>query len=227
MKSFVSSLVVLMMGTVAFGSPIYELAMDQQVDHGWGEVIVDSIGRYMSFEPDPGDGLGGFTRCYIPQGYYSGPTVYFDRDLGAPLDLSGPLTIEFDIRVYNDEELNEHPYEDANGFVYFKDVDGNNYGLTMLYQTNSDWGPAHPQFPEWYHVVAQMNLSDLGAGEYPTSAQFDATQVTRIIFRGTDWYTDAELGADFVDLRNLVITPEPASLALLVLGGLAVLRRRS
>jgi hypothetical protein len=232
MKVVLVCVAVLCMAGMVYGQVIYELPMDQQVNNDPGgdpafDTIQPRAGYTMSFEPDPGDGMGGFTRLLLPQGYYYGPDVFPVNDVGHTLDLSRPegIKIEFDVRVYQDEFLNSNPYDDANCFIYLRDVNGYYFGLTMLYQTNTDWGPGHPQYPDWYHVKHMFYPSDTATGEWPTDPDFDATQVDRITFRGTDWNTTVP-DTDWQDVRNLVIMPEPGALALLALGALAVIRRR-
>jgi hypothetical protein len=68
-----------------------------------------------------------------------------------------------------------------------------------------------------------MALDPNDAGIYTDTGAFDPTQVNRMRFYGTNWSGG---GTDFRDFKNFVITPEPASLVLLALGGLALIRRR-
>ncbi|UCG17574.1 MAG: hypothetical protein JSV19_05990 [Phycisphaerales bacterium] len=204
MKVAIASVAVLCMAVVASGQVVYELAMDQQITGAGG----DTIQNFNSFEPDP-DGLGGFTRKLLTQGYYYGPDVYPENHIGTVLDLGAPSTlyrIEFDVRVYNDPIFNTNPYGDANCFVYFRDTSNYYYGLTMLYQTNCEWGPCDPQYPAWFHVDHVIDFTQ--PGEWPYNVEFDASQINRIRFRGTDWYTTLP-ETDWKDVRNLVITAIP------------------
>ncbi|MBI4580455.1 MAG: PEP-CTERM sorting domain-containing protein [Planctomycetes bacterium] len=142
---------------------------------------------------------------------------------GAGLNLSNAgATVEFDTRYFQDPETNTNPYGDAPVFVrlYTYAADGNTYlghrDYSIVYATQPPW--SNPPYPTWTHVTVSV-----AAGVGADGGVFDVTNVSRIRFYGTDW---ASGGFDFVDFKNLVITPEPASLALLGLGGLALLRRR-
>lgn len=127
---------------------------------------------------------------------------------------------EFDTRYYQDAESNAKPYADAPVFLraYSYADDGSTLlgyrDYSIVYATQAPWN--NPPAPAWTHVVVPV------AGGTTTNA-FDETKISRIRWYGTDWQGT---GFDYVDFKNLTVTPEPASLMLLVLGGVAVLRRR-
>lgn len=159
--------------------------------------------------------------------------MYLDLNLAGvgEVDVTGQ-TLTFDARVYQEDSTWTNPdtgepvtraaYQDANIFVrvYTYAADG------ITYQGHSDfgivYGPNAGNYPfgNWYPTWSPVTI-DLSTGA--TGGAFDPTRVSRIRWYGTDWNGN---GNDFVEVRNVVITPEPASLILAALGAV-LLRRRS
>ncbi|MBP7747884.1 MAG: PEP-CTERM sorting domain-containing protein [Phycisphaerae bacterium] len=142
---------------------------------------------------------------------------------GNGLDLSAAgSTVTFDTRYYQDPEMNTNPYGDAPVFLrlYTYGADGNTYigyrDYSIVYATQAPW--SDPPYPTWTTVTVDVN-----ATAYTQGGTFDVTNVSRLRWYGTDW---SGVGTDFVDFRNLVITPEPGTLALLGLGIMLAARRR-
>lgn len=169
----------------------------------------------------------GFTRhnlLTVPGSWYY---QYLDLNLagittpGNGLDLSAPdVTVSFDVRFYQDADTNTNPYGDAPVFLrlYTYAVDGNSYlghrDYGIVYATQAPW--SNPPHPAWTTVTVNVN-----SAAFTDGGVFDVQNVSRIRWYGTDW---ANGGGDFVDFKNVVITPEPATLLLVGIG--LLLRRR-
>jgi hypothetical protein len=233
---------LLAVGTAALALPV-SVPMNAQINLGYtyssqspsGDAIytafnTDTQTIYADGAPEP----QGFTRHNIVFGGGAASYWYQYVDLnlagittpGAGLNLSAAgSTIEFDARYFQDPEMNTNPYGDAPIFVrlYTYGADGNAYlgyrDYSIVYGPNSTNPPYGAWYPTWWHVTIDVNSAP-GITEGGT---FDITNVSRIRWYGTDW---SGVGTDFVDFKNLLITPEPTALALLALGGLALLRRR-
>jgi hypothetical protein len=176
----------------------------------------------------------GFTRRRLTSAFGAANWWYEYVDLNlagittpsSGLNLSSSSSkIEFDARFYQDEDTNSNPYYDAPIFVriYTYGADGNSYqgyrDYGIVYGPDASSFPNGQWYPNWAHVVIDVN----NAPGIADGDAFDITNVSRIRFYGTDW---SGTGADFVDFKNLTFTPEPASIALLALGGLGLCRRR-
>jgi hypothetical protein len=180
----------------------------------------------ISFESEDGD---GFVRKYQKQSWnYPFLGVDLTKVTGGEVDMSGGITLQFTGRYFQDAATNTNPYQDAPIGVFLVDADNNTYGLGWMYQASGY--PAEERYPAWKTVSKEVDFGV--AGEWPSSESFDATKVVAVRFLSTDWFTlpsdDPGYAGpyDYIDLKNLVITPEPASLAFLALGGLGLLRRR-
>jgi hypothetical protein len=236
MRKFAWVLAIASIGGIAVSSTlgVVSIPMNSQINLGYTYNTQSPSGNaiYPAFNSDTQaftGGAGGFVRHNMTGATNSWWYQYVDLNLagittpGAGVDVSSPTaTIEFDVRYYQDFETNPRPYSDAPVFlrIYNYGADGNthlaNRDYSIVYATQAPWN--NPSYPAWTHVVVNVN----GAA-HTDSGAFNAANVSRIRWYGTDW---AGTGFDFVDIRNLVITPEPASLVLLALGGLAVMRRR-
>lgn len=227
---------LLVVGTAALAQPA-TVEMNAQINLGYtynsqspgGDAI------YPAFTSDTqtifADGemeAEGFTRhnlITVPGGWWY---QYVDLNLagittpGNGLNLSAAdSTVTFDTRYYQGGE-NTNPYGDAPVFLrlYTYGPDGNTYlghrDYSIVYATQDPWN--NPPYPTWTTVTVNVNTT-----AYTDGGTFDVSNVSRIRWYGTDW---SGMGQDFVDFKNLVITPEPTALVLLALGGVLVARRR-
>ncbi len=234
-------LVALVFGCAAIApaDTIFSLAMDQQVNNGAGDVIYPFPTGPSDFPLDIGT-QGPFTRVNIIKsgGWYYGPYVSFRRALGHDIDVSDPNTImTFWGRVYQDA-TNTNRYGDANIFVrlYTADADHNYLGYrdyNLVYGPNMKDDP--DKYPAWKMPKLYMNdfarhkasigNTDPNYTQYAEGGTFDVTKVCYMRFYGTDW---SGKGQDFTDVKTLHVqtVPEPATLAALGIGALALLRRR-
>lgn len=249
MKRFVSVLVAagLVGLTVSVaGANLVAVSMDQQITHPTKTTDQspngDAIYEPTNFGDDslsilPGVGARltqSDSRPTAPQptdGWYY---MYLDLNLAGygEVDMTGQV-MTFDARVYQedstwydpttDQMVTRSAYSDANIFVrlYTYAADGVTYqghrDFGIVYGPNADNYPFGDWYPTWSPVTVDPNTSGADGGV------FDITRVSRIRWYGTDWNGN---GNDFAEVRNVVITPEPASLALLTIGGLALIRRR-
>lgn len=222
--------------------PVFAItvAMDQQINLGYTYNSQSPSGNaiYPAFNSDTQTIADGFTRHNLVYGGGAGGWYYQYVDLnlagittpGAGLNLSlAGSTISFDCRYYQDADTNTNPYGDAPVFLrlYTYGADGNTYlghrDYSIVYATQAPWN--NPPFPTWTTVTVDVN----NAPNITQGGAFDVTNVSRIRWYGTDW---SGTGADFVDFKNLVITPgvvpEPSSILALVAGlaGVAPLVRR-
>ncbi len=230
---------LLAVGTAALAVPLASVPMNTQINLGYTYSSQSPSGNaiYPAFNsdtqtifPDEAMEAQGFTRhnlTTVPGGWWY---QYVDLNLagvtvpGAGLNLSAAgSTVEFDARYFQGGE-NTNPFGDAPIFVrlYNYAADGNTYvghrDYGIVYGPNSTNPPYGAWYPTWWHVTIDVN-----ATPHTDGGTFDVTNVSRIRWYGTDW---SGMGQDFVDLKNLVITPEPTSLVLLALGGLLLARRR-
>ncbi|HOW71652.1 MAG TPA: PEP-CTERM sorting domain-containing protein [Phycisphaerae bacterium] len=226
MRALVSSVVLcLLVGLPAMGGNLVSVPLDQQIDLGSGPAIYvpSGLDGSLSFLSDE---TPGYCRNSIKGGsWYYGPYIDF-RLLGlGDIDFTTPgATMEIDVRYFQGGD-NTNPYGDAP--IFFRAY---TYTDAGAYVGNRDYGifygPTGESFYRtWTHKSVPLN--DKAAWNYtdsdPETNPFDPTKVARIRFYGTDW---SGKGQDFVDFKNFAITPEPATLALLGLGGLVLIRRR-
>ncbi len=224
---------LLAVGTAALALPV-SIPLDAQINLGYTYNSQSPSGDaiYPAFNTDtqtffPGSHVrhnivaGGGAASYWYQ--------YVDLNLagittpGAGVNLSAPdSTVVFDTRYYQNAETNTNPYGDAPVFLrlYTYAADGNTYlghrDYSIVYATQAPW--SNPPYPTWTTVTVNVNTT-----AYTDGGTFDVTNVSRLRWYGTDW---SGTGDDFVDFKNLVITPEPTALVLLALGGVLVARRR-
>jgi hypothetical protein len=148
----------------------------------------------------------------------------------APLDvsnLSPTDTISFEARFFQ-AESNTDRWGDAPIGFQMRTV-GQTDPEVLDWRAKWEW-PFGPQgdaetYPDW--TMASTTFGEMAPDPWFWSEEggWDPTNVVELVFYGTNW--DAgDPSEDFVQIRNLVITPEPTSLAML--GGLMllVIRRR-
>ncbi len=227
---------LLVVGTAALAALPVSIPMDQQINLGYTYNSQSPSGDaiYPAFNADTQTFFpGSHVRHNLVYGGGAGSWWYQYVDLnlagittpGSGLDLSAAdAKIEFDARYFQDPEMNTNPYGDAPIFVriYTYGADGNTYlgyrDYGIVYGPNSSNPPYGAWYPTWWHLTIDVN-----GATHTDGGSFDVTNVSRIRFYGTDW---SGQGTDFVDFKNLLITPEPAALVLLALGGVMVARRR-
>jgi len=225
---------LLAVGTAALALPV-SIPMDAQINLGYtyntqspsGDAIYPAFntdtqtffpGSHVRHSLVAGGGAGGWYYQYVDLNLAGITTP------GNGLDLSAPgSTVTFDTRYYQNAETNTNPYGDAPVFLrlYTYGADGNTYlgyrDYSIVYATQPDWN--NPPYPTWTTVTVDVN----NAPNISDGGTFDVTNVSRVRWYGTDW---SGAGDDFVDFKNLVITPEPTALVLLTLGGALLARRR-
>jgi hypothetical protein len=152
--------------------------------------------------------------------------VYWDASKFSfgPVDLTtAGLEVQLDARYHQEDytwDIDGDPstpdqtrvaYSDANMWLLLEDSDGTLFDL--------GWGDEPWAQDGWKTITKVLT------GDYSSVPDFDGTQVTKLWVRSTNW--DApQPNNDYHHFSQLTITPEPSALALLVLGGLAALRRR-
>lgn len=234
MRTTALIVMALLAPVAAMSSILVSLPLDAQINLGYtynsqspsGDAIYPAFnsdtqtffpGSHVRHNLLYGGGAGGWYYQYVDFNLAGITTP------GNGLDLSAPgSTVTFDTRYFQDPEMNTNPYGDAPVFLrlYTYGPDGNTYigyrDYSIVYATQAPW--SNPPYPTWTTVTVDVN-----AATYTQGGTFDVTNVSRLRWYGTDW---SGVGTDFVDFRNLVITPEPGTLALLGLGALFVARRR-
>ena len=139
--------------------------------------------------------------------YWNVPTFNF-----GPINLAG---VSGEVQLYDryhQEDYPERPaYSDCNVWLLLEDVNGE--------LADIGWSAEH-----WTADYWRWEVRDLTGFAWPDV--FDETQVTKLWVRSTNWGAPEPPNNDFLRFSQLIITPEPGSLALLLAGGLALLRRR-
>ncbi len=241
MKKLITIMGVILFASAANASNIVDIPMDAQINIGRstgqspsGDAIYNMFGSSDDTLAFMSDEAEGYTRHYLDGGgagswFYTYVDFYLTGETNDWIDITGALTLEFDTRYYQDPDSNSDPYRDAPVFVrlYTYDIDP----VTGEYDTEvgkRDFGIVYATqqgdlpYPTWTHVV--IDLTDPNAYD-DKGTPFDPTKVSRLRFYGTDW---DGTGDDFVDFKNLVITPIPEP-SIFLLGGfglLALIRRK-
>jgi len=143
----------------------------------------------------------------------------------APVDASAAgVMLDLYARYHQEDILDPNTgavarpaYDDAQAWILIYDADGTE--LDMQWDTDENNGLGHWTQDEWRHETRDIGYWYTAAG---SPAAFDLTQVSKVMVRSTNWGGDANV--DYLHFANLTITPEPASLLLLVFG--VLLRRR-
>jgi hypothetical protein len=210
-------LVVLVALAPAAMANLVDMSLDSQINIGQGDAIIAQAGGTISFPSDEGSDMG-VQMTMAGNGYYYGPRIYFVRAGYSALDLSASeATLSIDLKAFQGGG-NPTPFGDCNIFVRLysgtADLPSTYRDFGLLYGPNATVWP----FGDWANWN-RLNLNINGA-THSDSAGFDITAVTQMRLYGTDW---AGTGQDWIAAKDLAITPEPATLALL---GLAALLRR-
>ncbi len=200
--------------TVTGAQPMpVELALDEQIDYGLGEVITADAGIFYLAWADPETGQDWpYTRAYLTGGdWYYGPFVNLQNACYGVLDLSGPnMGLRFSARYFQDADYwnpdpnYPDPYEDAPIGIWLRDTAGKRGWTGWLYGPDMRTDPL--KYPAWKTIEVPIAIDP---NPDFTDADFDLSRVWRIEFFGTDW---GGLGGDFVDLKDLWIgeTAPPA-----------------
>lgn len=204
---------------------VVTIDLGQQIDIGLGTAIGPDgqtpagLNR-ITFENEAGL---GFTRLHLVQDNgmadgYTGPIVDLVQAGIGPVDLSQlGSTVQFMARYFQDPEdyppgtpWTEH---DAPIGIVLSTPTGDRGILWPYHSSHGD-----PPYPTWTIATVDANVpSPANDLNFIDSGTVDLSRVTRITFVGTDW---PGRGNDFVDVASITLTsvPEPAPLALLVIG---------
>lgn len=150
--------------------------------------------------------------------YWDGPTFNF-----APIDLTDGGELQLNVRYYQETytwdddgdpetpDITREAYDDANVWILLKDSTGAYFDLAWAEP------PLKEQGDVWQTVTKDLTGIAWGTFLY--------TEVTGVQVRSTNW-SAPPVNNDYLHFSQLTITPEPGTLTLLCLGGLALLRRR-
>jgi len=195
---------VVVLAATAYGQPVYEDSLDGMVG-GWGATATSphvegdrTFTRIVNFDGAPNG------TPEPPWNYYAGWTnvpCWPDR-----VDVSAAPTMEFDVRFHQEAPSGTSIRLRLLDFMSTPDFVDSPYVVCGVDT------PAEV----WYHVVVDMSLM----------SSIDLTQLGTYEFNGIYEGTAANGAIDYIDVDSLVFTPEPASLGLLGLGLLTVIRRR-
>ena len=150
--------------------------------------------------------------------WYYAPIIDFETYTGGTVDASAEgATLEFDVRYYQEGigDDGSDPYQNCSFGVALYSYIGPNW-----WNYDEQWWPGAFSNPEphgeWHHMV--FDLADTLENE-----DFDLTTLGRVEIHGSN---GRHVWEDHIDLSNLVITPEPATLGLFAIGLLGLMRRR-
>lgn len=205
---------------------------------GSGHAEVQQVG-------DPGDESGPFSRF---DGYRSVWPGGMTASIDIYLDTAWAAGEGFDFSVAANGSDGDHEQD----FIFHVTQDTSSGNLLVAGSNNTNFDPRedldtlanHYVVPAtgWYtfeHVfrdlgdgtlAVDMNLRDSGGSLLFTETRNDASNILATVVGGNRyaWFTNVDIaGGIAIDNHTLEVVPEPASLALLGLGGLAMLRRRA
>ena len=142
--------------------------------------------------------------------WYYAPIIDFEDYTGGYIDATDGLTIEFDVRYYQEGigDDGSEPYDNCSFGVQLFSAPGTG---------NKWWASAFPNpepHGEWHHLV--FDLSE-------AADVLELATLRQIEIHGSNARHRYE---DHIDLDNFVITPEPSTLGLLAIGLFTLIRRR-
>lgn len=218
----IALVLALAIAPMAMGANLVELALDGSDMTGIGGYWAPVTGDF-----DGDTNADGYITSYEISGWWCIGIDLIALGIG-PIDVSGLSasdTISWDARFFQAEN-NSNRWADAPIGFQMKTV--NSSDPNFDYRAKWEW-PFGPQgdaetFPDWTSV--STTWGDMAADPWFWSEPegWDPTNVVELVFYGTNWYNGTP-NEDFVQIKNLVITPEPSALVLLALGALAIRRR--
>lgn len=228
MKRFIVASFIGVVAVPAFATTLVDIKLDQQINIGLGDAIYSqTTDATLSFVDD---GTNKFARSALKGGgwYYSPRIDLVKAGIGS-VSFADPLTVlSIDLRYFQGGD-NTNPYGDAPVFLRIYSYDGatllgyRDYGI--IYGPNMTQDP--DKYPNWKTVKVFLNDSTKNAYTDTNSSGtgFNIGSVNQLRFYGTDW---AGKGQDYMDAKNLKVetVPEPATMAVLGLGALALIKRR-
>ena len=212
----------------SFATSLVDIKLDQQINIGQGDSIYSQTAdATLSFV---NDGTNKFARSTLKgNGWYYSPRIdWIKAGVGAISCADTKTVLDIDLRYFQGGD-NTNPYGDAPVFLRIYSYNGTtllgyrDYGI--IYGPNMTQDPN--KYPNWKTVQVYLNDSTKNAYTDTNSGGtgFSIGNISQIRFYGTDW---AGKGQDYMDAKNLKIetVPEPATMAVLGLGALALIKRR-
>jgi len=198
------------------GTPVLGQLLNEDLNSANGNVTISAID---GFVVDNILGVEVASRSFVSWGWPVMEVTF------APVDVSGGgAVLDLYARYRQVDNPDAEPvrpaYQDAQIWLLIYDADGTE--LDLKWSTDPLTSLGHWTADEWRHETRDIDALYADAG---APADFDLTQVSKLVVRSTNWR--GIQGEDFQHFANLTITPEPATLFLLGLGGLLLRRRRA
>ncbi len=224
MKRFIVASLFTAVSVSSFAVTLVDIKLDQQINIGLGDAIYSQANANLTFV---NDGSVKFARStVVASGWWYSPRINFlFAGIGA-ISIADPTTaLSADLRVYQDAVANSNPFKDANVFLRVYDSSLNYRDFGIIYGPDMTGNP--DKYPNWIRPTVYLN--DKAKSNYTdSSASFDVNNIVQMRFYGTDWNLKTGMTGDYMDAKNLKIetVPEPATMAVLGLGALALIKRR-